>query len=61
MTADELAETIGVTTGMLAQWRHQGSGPVFVKHGKFVRYLASDVETWLNDQRHKRTDTKVAS
>jgi hypothetical protein len=43
----EVAEYLGVPTGTLANWRYQGRGPAFVRHGRFVRYRAVDIATWL--------------
>jgi hypothetical protein len=43
----EAADYLGVPTGTLANWRYQGRGPAFVRHGRFVRYRAVDIASWL--------------
>lgn len=35
----------------LAQWRCRGGGPVFIKIGKSVHYLGSDLNAYLNERR----------
>lgn len=35
----------------LAQWRHRRVGPPWVKIGRKVAYLGSDLNTWLSAQR----------
>lgn len=61
LTPEELADELGMTVEALAQWRYRGQGPVFVKEGRFVRYLRSDVERWLIESRHDRTDHPVTA
>ena len=45
----------GISIDTLAQWRHRGVGPRFVKIGRSVRYLRSDVEQWLREARRQST------
>jgi predicted DNA-binding transcriptional regulator AlpA len=42
-----LARKLDLSRAALRKWRAQGRGPRFVKLGKCVRYLASDVDDWL--------------
>lgn len=35
----------------LAQWRHRMTGPPWVKLGRKVAYLGSDLNAWLEAQR----------
>ena len=35
--------------------------PVFIKEGRFVRYLRTDVDDWLMGRRHDRTDHPVTA
>lgn len=53
LTASDVARTLGLSTGTLANWRSIGMGPAFVKVGGRVRYRASSVNTWLVDQERK--------
>ena len=57
LTADQLAELIGVTVKTLHEWRKSGKGPAFYSIGKagpggsFVRYAECDVKAWLEQWR----------
>jgi DNA-binding transcriptional MerR regulator len=42
-----VAETLGVPTKTLDQWAYLGSGPCFVKVGKYRRYPADQFEAWV--------------
>lgn len=53
---ERLAEELQMTTDALAQWRYLEMGPRFVKEGRFVRYRRTDVEQWLEERLHSRTD-----
>ena len=61
MTSGDVEAEYGIKTQRLAQWRHEGDGPVFLKEGNWVRYRRDDIEAWLDSIRHTRTDRKVAS
>ena len=37
------------TPGTLAQWRHRGEGPPYVKHGARILYLGQHLNDHLND------------
>jgi len=43
LTAKELSERLGVSTGTLANWRSQGKGVPYVRFGG-VRYPIEEVE-----------------
>ncbi len=47
---DWLSEYLGVPKPALTTWRSRGTGPPYVKVGRLVRYRASDVEAWLQEQ-----------
>lgn len=36
--------------GVLAQWRHYGRGPRYLKIGGRVRYRGSDLNAWIEAQ-----------
>jgi len=46
---------IGVAAQTLARWRHEGSGPMFVKLGRLVFYRAADLRTWITAQCRQNT------
>ena len=43
-----LAAALGVSVAALAQWRHRGKGPPFVREGNWIRYRRADVEAWVS-------------
>jgi len=47
---DPVLEVLG-TREKLAQWRHRMVGPPWVKIGRKVAYLGTDLNTWLAAQR----------
>jgi len=55
LTARQVASWLGVSEGALAQRRHRGDSPPFVKWGRTVRYVKADVELWV--EQLKRTAT----
>ncbi|WP_331271251.1 helix-turn-helix transcriptional regulator [Arthrobacter sp. 135MFCol5.1] len=55
MDPGELGKRLGKSSAALANWRYLGLGPKFVKVGRAVRYRASDVESWLQDQTRQQT------
>jgi predicted DNA-binding transcriptional regulator AlpA len=54
----QVADYLQVPVKTLAQWRYIGTGPRFVRIGRFVRYRWADVEKWLAAQ--SRTSTRSA-
>lgn len=55
-TSEELAPVLKTTPSALAQDRYRGVGIPYVKHGRRVRYLRSDVARYLANNRHGGTD-----
>jgi predicted DNA-binding transcriptional regulator AlpA len=54
--ADVVSEKLGISEGALAQMRHRGTGPKFVKLGaRSVRYRLSDVNAWLERNTFQQT------
>lgn len=60
LTPDQLAVELGVAAKTLANWRHRGAGPVFVKVGTHPRYRRIDVERWLGQRTYRRTHERTA-
>lgn len=50
MTAQELADYLGVPLGTLYQWRTKGAAPRAMKVGRHIRFRSADVEAWLDAQ-----------
>lgn len=47
-SSDDLAELLGVPVLTVRKWRAQGTGPKFIRIGKYVRYRPEDVQAWLD-------------
>ena len=45
----EAAEYLNRHPAVLADWRHAGRGPRYIKTGRSVRYRLADLETWIAD------------
>jgi len=56
-TPKQVAEALHTTPASLAQMRYRGNGPKFVRVGqRRVLYRWVDVEQWITDSVHIRTD-----
>jgi excisionase family DNA binding protein len=49
LSADEVAEFLGVPVATLYQWRHKGAGPEAYRVGRHLRYDPNTVRAWLED------------
>lgn len=47
LTSEEAAEVLGVSPETLPSWRSRGKGPRYVRLGRAVRYLESDLAEYL--------------
>jgi hypothetical protein len=52
LTESAAAIRLGLKVATLRAWRHHGKGPAYVRLGRAVRYLASDVDDFLRANRH---------
>ena len=43
VTERQVADQLGLSVATLRAWRHRGKGPRFLRFGRSVRYLPSDV------------------
>jgi predicted DNA-binding transcriptional regulator AlpA len=55
LTEVEAAGRLGLKVATLRAWRHQGRGPAFVRLGRAIRYLGSDIDEFLTSNRHRPT------
>lgn len=53
LTADDLAELLGIPVRTLYQWRYMGKGPDALKAGKHLRYERTAVYRWIEEQAAK--------
>jgi excisionase family DNA binding protein len=47
LTEHDVAKQLGLSVATLRAWRLKGKGPRFVRFGRAVRYLATDVERFV--------------
>jgi len=47
LTEQDVAKQLGLSVATLRAWRLKGKGPRFVRFGRAVRYLAADVEHFI--------------
>ena len=47
LTVREVADMLGLSVATLRAWRHRGKGPRFLRLGRSVRYLPSDVADFV--------------
>jgi excisionase family DNA binding protein len=50
LTAQQLADYLGVPVATLYQWRWRGEGPPGFRVGRHVRYRWSDIKDWVDRQ-----------
>lgn len=50
LTAEELAEFLGVSVATLYQWRWKNTGPPALKVGRYLRWRQADVDAWLDER-----------
>ena len=51
ITEKDLATALAMQPQSLADWRHRGHGPPYLKLGHLVRYRVADVQDWLDTLR----------
>jgi predicted DNA-binding transcriptional regulator AlpA len=56
LTEREAAVRLGLTCATLRAWRHRGTGPPFLRLGRAIRYLSSDIDEFLRANRHAPAD-----
>ena len=59
LTTDQLAEVTGHSASFYNKARLVGNGPPFITIGRTIRYRQIDVENWLYEQSHQRTDAQA--
>lgn len=58
LTEREVADMLGLSVATLRAWRHRGKGPRFLRLGRSVRYLPSDLDDFV---RASAVDTRSVS
>ena len=49
ITEQDAADRLGLSVATLRAWRHRRKGPAFVRFGRAVRYLTSDLDAFVGD------------
>lgn len=55
LTTTQAASYVGLSRRTLEKMRTTGSGPVYRKHGRYVRYHISDLDAWSETCRKTST------
>jgi excisionase family DNA binding protein len=58
LTEYQVAQRLGLSVATLRAWRHRGTGPRFLRFGRAVRYLQSDLDEFI---RASAVDTRSVS
>lgn len=58
LTELQVAQRLGLSVATLRAWRHRGTGPRFLRFGRAVRYLQSDLDEFI---RASAVDTRSVS
>jgi predicted DNA-binding transcriptional regulator AlpA len=59
LTEIEAAGRLGLKVATLRAWRHQGRGPAFLRLGRAIRYLSSDLDEFVQANRHRPTTDSI--
>ena len=60
ISPQELAETLGLSTATLADWRSQSRGPTYLAVGRKIWYPIDRVEMWLQTNLKETGDDGTA-
>ncbi len=55
VSAKEAARLLGKHPNTLVKWRMSGTGPRFVKTGRAISYVISDILDWLDQHKYEST------
>ncbi len=61
LTETEAATRLGLKVATLRAWRNQGRGPAYVRLGRAIRYLSTDLDEFLQSNRHNPRAGQVRS
>jgi len=59
MSTVQVAELLQIPVGTLHNWRYRRQGPKGFRVGRHIRFLKSDVESWLASQRESDRSSEV--
>jgi len=59
LTETDAAARLGLKVATLRAWRNQGRGPAYVRLGRAIRYLSTDLDEFLHSNRHNPRANQV--
>ena len=59
LTETDAAARLGLKVATLRAWRNQGRGPAYVRLGRAIRYLSTDLDEFLHSNRHNPRASQV--
>jgi excisionase family DNA binding protein len=60
LTTTEAGTYVGLSRRTLEKMRTTGSGPIYRKHGRYVRYHIADLDAWSTSRRKNSTSEEDA-
>ncbi|MEE1612065.1 helix-turn-helix transcriptional regulator [Microvirga sp. CF3016] len=58
LTEAQVAHLLSISTRTLQAWRVRGTGPIFVKAGRSVRYRQRDLVAWMGANSTQQTTSR---
>ena len=59
LTEPEAAVRLGLKVATLRAWRHQKKGPAFLRLGRAIRYLSTDLDEFVQANRYQPTPDAI--
>lgn len=56
MSAQEVADYLGIPITTLYAWRYKGEGPPGYRVGRHIRHRREQIDRWLEDHADDRTE-----
>ena len=61
LTTTDAGTYVGLSRRTLEKMRTTGNGPIYRKHGRYVRYHIADLDAWSTSRRKNSTSEEDAS
>ena len=59
INSGEAAARLGLSISTLAKMRLSGNGPTYSKLGRRVVYSLQDLQSWIDEQKHRSTSEYI--
>lgn len=50
LTEEEVSRRLSISKAALRKWRASGKGPGFMRCGRMIRYIESELERWIEER-----------